>query len=69
VAFCEPEHFERHVTDEPFCHEPGEIGKAGLGDLLRTTGQNPGRDRIVEELESRQESNNGTARHRATLAG
>ena len=36
---------------------------------LRTTGQNPGRDRIVEEIKSRQERNNGTERHCATLAG
>jgi cellulose biosynthesis protein BcsQ len=36
---------------------------------IRTTGQNPGRVRIVEEIASRQERNNGTERHCATLAG
>jgi hypothetical protein len=33
LAFFEPEHFECHVADEPFCHESGEIGKVGLWPL------------------------------------
>ena len=33
-AFFEPEHCERHVTDEPFRPKPGEIGKVGLGHLV-----------------------------------
>ena len=34
TPFCEPEHFQRHVTDEPFRHRPSEIGKVGLGHLV-----------------------------------
>jgi len=34
TPFCEPEHFQRHVTDEPFCHRPREIGKVELGHLV-----------------------------------
>ena len=34
-ATCgEPEHFERHVTDEARRHGTGEIGKVGLGQLV-----------------------------------
>jgi hypothetical protein len=31
LAFFEPEHFQRHVTDEPRRHGAGEIRKVGLG--------------------------------------
>src|SRR5713101_9718344 len=34
TPFFEPEHFQRHVTDEPFRHSPSEIGKVGLGHLV-----------------------------------
>ena len=34
TPFFEPEHIQRHVTDEPFRHRPGEIGKMGLGQLV-----------------------------------
>src|SRR5207249_11542574 len=33
-SLFEPEHFQRHVTDEPFRHSPSEIGKVGLGHLV-----------------------------------
>jgi hypothetical protein len=34
ASFFEPEHFQRHVTDEPCRHRPREIGKVGLGYLV-----------------------------------
>src|SRR5438128_9097895 len=34
MSFGESEHLERHLTDEPFRHGPGEIGKVGLGHLV-----------------------------------
>ena len=34
MPFFEPEHFQRHITDEPCCHRPREIGKVGLGHLV-----------------------------------
>src|SRR2546428_65916 len=34
VSFGKPEHFERHLTDEPFRHGTGEIGKVGLRHLI-----------------------------------
>ena len=34
TPFFEPEHFQRHVTDEPFRHRPSESGKVGLGHLV-----------------------------------
>jgi hypothetical protein len=34
VPFCEPEHFQRHVTDQPLRHRPGEISKMRLGYLV-----------------------------------
>ena len=33
-SFGKPEHFQRHLTDEPFRHRPGKIGKVGLGHLV-----------------------------------
>jgi len=35
APFFEPEHFERHLTNEPFRHSPGEIGKVRFGHLIR----------------------------------
>src|SRR5262245_36621646 len=34
LSSFEPEHFQRHVTDEPFCHSPGKIGKVELRHLV-----------------------------------
>ena len=34
VSFCEPEHFQRHVTHQPLRHRPGEISKMRLGYLV-----------------------------------
>ena len=34
TPFGAPEHFQRHVTDEPFRHRPSEIGNVGLGHLV-----------------------------------
>src|SRR5262252_9505136 len=34
LSFFETEYFERHVPDEPFRHEPGEIGKVQFCHLL-----------------------------------
>src|SRR5437867_6755698 len=34
APFFEPEHFERHLTNEPFRHGPGEIGKVRFGHLI-----------------------------------
>ncbi|HET8671739.1 MAG TPA: hypothetical protein VFM05_14260, partial [Candidatus Saccharimonadales bacterium] len=30
----DPEHFERHLTQKPFRHGPGEIGKVRFGHLI-----------------------------------
>src|SRR5262245_50352111 len=35
LSFGEPEHFEGHLTDEPFRHGTGEIGKVRLRHLVR----------------------------------
>src|SRR5262252_5673749 len=34
MSFFEAEHFQRHVTNKPFRHGPGEISKPGLSDLV-----------------------------------
>ena len=34
ASFFEPQHFQRHVTDEPCRHGPSEIGKVGLRHLV-----------------------------------
>src|SRR5262245_22774101 len=34
LSLGKPEHFERHLTDEPFRHRAGKIGKVGLGHLV-----------------------------------
>src|SRR3989442_13110513 len=34
LTLLNPEHFQGHFPDEPFCHSTGEIGKVGLRHLV-----------------------------------
>src|SRR4029450_9918925 len=64
----QPERLAHHYTEAGLsaqavtywqCAEQRAMDRSALVEAIRTTGQNPGRDRIVEEIKSRQERNNG----------